>query len=153
MHFLLVITKLLLHYFTTVLFWELWSLPASKFGTSKKRIRVVWHIVFVTEKDMSCRENLAEQRLSSQYRVYLTDIVFVVTEEDIMRKYTVTWKKVRKQSSFFLLDPLSKYWPHVSSRTQTRRRRSRCSGGSSGWEAEAANIAQKSLFAQVIMII
>ena len=35
-----------------------------------------------------------------------------------------------KQSSFFLLDPLSKYMPQVSTSTQHRRTRSRCSGGS-----------------------
>lgn len=37
---------------------------------------------------------------------------------------------MRKQSSFFLLDPRSKYCPQVSSRVQTSRMRNRCSGGS-----------------------
>lgn len=44
----------------------------------------------------------------------------------------LTWKYTRKQSNFFLLDPWSKYWPHVSNRTHTSRIRKRCSGGSSG---------------------
>lgn len=38
---------------------------------------------------------------------------------------------MRKQSSFFLLEPRSKYWPQVSSRVHTSRMRKRCSGGSS----------------------
>lgn len=38
---------------------------------------------------------------------------------------------MRKQSSFLLLEPRSKYWPQVSSRVHTRRMRNRCSGGSS----------------------
>ena len=55
-----------------------------------------------------------------------------------------TWKYTRKQSSFFLLDPLSKYCPHVSSSTQQRRNRKRCSGGSRGDGISSAKSASAS---------
>ena len=42
----------------------------------------------------------------------------------------VTWKKVKKKSSFFLAAPRSKHTPHVSRALQTRRMRKKSSGGS-----------------------
>lgn len=62
----------------------------------------------------------------------------------------LTWKYTRKQSNFFLLDPWSKYWPHVSNRTHTSRMRKRCSGGSSNDKcaSEIGIIHHKSLTVQ-----
>ena len=45
-----------------------------------------------------------------------------------------TWKMIRNWSNFFLLDPLSKQAPHVSSRAQTSLIRKKSSAESSGDE-------------------